>query len=166
MFGRIARSSSPRAGRIGGGRSRRMLRGIAVVLTGGVLAWLLVPGVEASAAIGASSAPLSTAAPDLRTSSVLDVPTSKVQFCFDQPVANFGGNAGKFHLNGYNDAVGTTGSAIGVDPNPQCVDVTFANSSSDVSQYSIVTVDVGALSNSANTNLNVEGAATLGNAAL
>ena len=144
--------------------SRRSLRVVALLgaalLTIGVL-----PPTVASAVIGASSSPLTTAAPDLRTVAVTTAPETR--WCFDQPVANFVGNFALFHLTGYDDMVTATGTQLGVDPNSaDCLLVTFNNSGSDITQYTVGYVDPGAVTNASASNMNIEGAAALGNISL
>lgn len=141
-----------------GSRKRRPL-GLLVALV--MVASLAIPAGVANAVIGASSNPPSTAAPDLRSAAVTNVGQDRVRVCFDQPVASFGGQHGKFHLNGYNDDVVANGTSLGDDPNPDCLLVDFANSASDITQYTILTVDPGAVTNAALSNANLEGAVAL-----
>lgn len=121
----------------------------------------LLPPLTASAAIGGN--PLTTAGPDLRSVAVTDVGSAQTRFCFDQPVANFGGNFADFHLVGYDEVVTAAGTSLGADADPKCVLVNFGNSGSDISQYTVGTVDASALTNSSASNPNIEGAAALSN---
>jgi hypothetical protein len=130
-------------------------------MTAAFLIMSLAVPLAASASIGASSSPLSTAAPDLRTAAVENVAADRVRFCFDQPVANFGGNQSNFHLVGYNDSQVASGTSIGADTNPNCVLVEFGTSRSAITQYTVATTDPTAVWNAAVTNANIEGATAL-----
>ena len=137
---------------------------LAVATAAVLMASLVVTPLVASASIGASSgtsSPLSTAAPDLRTAAVENIAAKRVRFCFDQPVANFSGNEGNFHLNGYNDDQMASGTSIGTDANPNCLLVEFANSDSAVTQYTVATTDPSAVQNTALSNDSVPGATAL-----
>jgi hypothetical protein len=134
---------------------------VVIVLTTLMMAFVAAP--IASAAIGATTSPLSTAAPDLRTVAVDNVAAARAKFCFDQAVASFAGNFASFHLRGYDDVVFADGTSIGADSDAKCLLVDFGNSASDISQYTIGTVDPGAVTNAALSNANVESAAALTN---
>lgn len=141
------------------GWSRRPL-GLLIALV--MVASLAAPAGVANAIIGASSNPPSTAAPDLRTAQVVDVNQKEVRACFDQPVANFAGNAALFHIHGYNDDVIADGTSLGVDPDPDCLLVKFAGSGSLVTQYTVLTVEAAAVSHAASAaTTNIEGATAL-----
>ena len=157
----VGRTRVSRGGDRSGNRKRRPL-GLLVALV--MVASLAMPVGVASAAIGASGNPLTTAAPDLRTVAVVNVPAEIARFCFDQPVANFAGNAGDFRLAGYNSAIQTTGTSIGTVPGEaNCLDVEFANALVELTQYTVGTVQPGAVTNASASNGNVESAAALTN---
>src|SRR2546423_7629288 len=136
-------------------------------LTAAILtAALMIPPMLASAFIGASSSPLTTAAPDLRTVAVSNATNQEVRYCFDQPIANFLGNAGSFHLEGYNEEsltrINATGTSIAGDSNANCAVVTFGGSVRDITLYTVGTVDWNAVYDTATTNFgNVQNAASL-----
>jgi hypothetical protein len=142
--------------RTGQGRAKLLRLFVTIVVT----AALMAP-VTASAEIGASSSPVSTAAPDVRSANVANAAEKRVRVCFDQPVAGFAGNAAFFHLNGYNDDVVANGTSLGADANADCLLVDFDNSGSEVTQYTFVTIDAGAVKNTSLSNANNAGAVEL-----
>src|SRR2546423_8823993 len=125
-----------------------------------LIAALMIPPMLASASIGATSSPLSTAAPDLRTAAVSNATNQEVKYCFDQAIASFLGSATDFHLQGYDDRIYATGTSIAGDTNPNCAIVTFGNSDRAVTLYTTGTVDWNAVYDTATTNFgNVQNAA-------
>jgi hypothetical protein len=127
-----------------------------------MVASLLLP-VTASAEIGASDSPVTTPAPDLRSATVVDVADKKVRVCYDQPPSSIGGTANLYKIAGYNDTVVASGTGIGAAADPDCVVVDFDNSASDITQYTILTVQDEAATNAGPTNSSVGGAVALEN---
>src|SRR5437879_2205792 len=95
-------------------RSMKIVGPLVTGVVGAValIAAVLVPMVMASASSGASSPPLVTAAPDLRTAT-LDK-TGLVHFCFDDAIAKI--DPTQLFLVGYDSADFTTATSADVDP--------------------------------------------------
>jgi Calx-beta domain len=142
----------------GSGNRRRPL-GLLVALV--MVASLVIPAGIANAAIGGSPPNTTTAGPDLRSAQVTNVAQDRVKVCFDQPVASFAPNANSFHLVGYNDIANAMGQSIGTDADPNCLQVDFTNTPRAVTQYTILNVDAGAVSNTSLSNQNLDSSVAL-----